>query len=214
MPRGVFERSRTTCRKISLQKKRWWRKHPGYRKKLSQAMLTLWKTREFRRLQAKLASERLLESWKDPDYRDKMSEIVARTNRHRPKEIQAERFSKRVKEFWKDPVKAKKMAANHKLLSVISRPQISLLKRLCRRGISGFRLNYQVDRWLLDVANPDWELVVEVDGAYWHSNPTTRRKDRRRNRYLRRRGWSVWHIGTSRDDATRVIERILQWSQS
>lgn len=75
-----------------------------------------------------------------------------------------------------------------------SKPQISLLRRICGLGISGFKLEVPALRYLLDVADPKQKLAFEVDGAYWHSDPKIKRRDRIRDGRLRNLGWKVVRV--------------------
>jgi very-short-patch-repair endonuclease len=56
----------------------------------------------------------------------------------------------------------------------------------------GFRRHVPVGRYIVDFLAPQIRLVVEVDGAY-HARRT--RRDRERDTWLRRQGYTVVRIG-------------------
>jgi very-short-patch-repair endonuclease/endogenous inhibitor of DNA gyrase (YacG/DUF329 family) len=49
-----------------------------------------------------------------------------------------------------------------------------------------------IGRYSVDFAIPTARVVIEVDGAYWHTDPE---KDARKDRYLKSRGWTVIRFG-------------------
>jgi very-short-patch-repair endonuclease len=84
-----------------------------------------------------------------------------------------------------------------------SKPQKSLLRKLCRAGIKGFRLEVPFGRYSLDVADPNRKICIELDGAYWHSiNLTDYAK---RDRKLRKKGWVVKRFGTSEAEVCKAF---------
>ena len=90
-----------------------------------------------------------------------------------------------------------------------SRPQISLLQRLCRVGIKGFRLEHPFGRYSLDLANPVRKLCIELDGKYWHSRNET--NYRLRNRRLKQEGWKVLHIKFGRGILDSQFQKVLDF---
>ncbi len=49
------------------------------------------------------------------------------------------------------------------------------------------------------------KLAVECDSEKWHSLPVQKRKDHRRDRYLKRKGWKVFHF-SGRDISSHLTE--------
>ena len=47
------------------------------------------------------------------------------------------------------------------------------------------------ERFQLDVAIPEWKLVIEFDGRKWHTGKAKERSDREKTERLERRGWTV-----------------------
>lgn len=43
----------------------------------------------------------------------------------------------------------------------------------------------------IDIALPKYRLAIECDGEYWHSSPEAKRRDAKKNYYLKKKGWKV-----------------------
>ncbi len=46
-------------------------------------------------------------------------------------------------------------------------------------------------RYILDEIIPKYALIVEAQGTFWHQRPKRKRRDRKRKRYLEKRGYKV-----------------------
>ena len=73
-----------------------------------------------------------------------------------------------------------------------------LLVRLLREaGVGGWVLGHPFGPWRIDLAFPDQEVAVEVDGWAWHVDPARFVSDRRKQNALVRAGWDplrfTWH---------------------
>jgi len=67
-----------------------------------------------------------------------------------------------------------------------------LLVRLLREaGITGWRTNYPIGPYKVDVAFTAPKIVVEVDGWAFHSDQEVFQNDRKRQNYLTLMGWQV-----------------------
>lgn len=67
-----------------------------------------------------------------------------------------------------------------------------LLVRLLREaGITGWRTNYPIGPYKVDVAFPGPKVVIEVDGWAFHSDQEVFQADRKRQNYLTLMGWHV-----------------------
>jgi DNA mismatch endonuclease (patch repair protein) len=90
-------------------------------------------------------------------------------------------------------------------------PEVELRKALYKRGIRGWRCNYKRALGRPDIAWPARRIAVFVDGAFWHGHPSRHKpgrsgeywdrkieqnveRDRRVDRELRERGWTVLRI--------------------
>lgn len=50
------------------------------------------------------------------------------------------------------------------------------------------------DKFVVDVYIPDYNLIIEVDGSYWHSLDRIMKKDKAENAYLKKCGYRVVRI--------------------
>lgn len=67
-----------------------------------------------------------------------------------------------------------------------------LLVRLLKdAGIAGWKTNYPVSGYKVDVAFPDAKVAIEVDGWAFHSDSETFVKDRQRQNAIALLGWQV-----------------------
>lgn len=110
-------------------------------------------------------------------------------------------------------------------------PEVELRKALYGRGVRGWRCNYKRASGRPDIAWPARRIAVFVDGAFWHGHPSRHKpgrsgeywdrkieqnveRDRRVDRELRERGWTVlriWDFEIRKDlnaAALRVIETL------
>lgn len=68
--------------------------------------------------------------------------------------------------------------------------EVAVRQALQRKRI-GFREQYRIGPYRADFYLPAWRLVIEADGAAWHSTPLQRKHDRRRDAFMRERGYHV-----------------------
>lgn len=78
----------------------------------------------------------------------------------------------------------------------ISKPERAVGELLDSLGIE-YIPQATIDRLVCDFLVPDCRLVIEVDGDYWHNLPEQKERDRRRDWFLRRHGFSVLRIWVS-----------------
>lgn len=57
-----------------------------------------------------------------------------------------------------------------------------------------YEYQYPLGSWVVDFYIPDLNLVVEVDGAYWHSQPRTVARDRKLEAWLREHGYNLRRV--------------------
>lgn len=53
---------------------------------------------------------------------------------------------------------------------------------------------YPIDRLTADFYLPDYYLVIECDGDYWHSLPETKERDKRRDAFIRSQGMKILRL--------------------
>jgi very-short-patch-repair endonuclease len=66
-----------------------------------------------------------------------------------------------------------------------------LIKLLRAARITGWKANYPVGPYKIDVAFPELKIALETDGWAFHSDPEAFRRDRKRQNYLILQGWRV-----------------------
>lgn len=125
--------------------------------------------------------------------------------------------SEKSKEVWNDPQFRKereyyvqeniggirKSAARAiSFLKKTSALHIRYKETLLREGVKGFVTEYEVGPYSIDEADPLAKIAIEVDGCYWHGcrkcgysgDPRILRIDRRKEGYLKKRGWLLIRI--------------------
>jgi very-short-patch-repair endonuclease len=82
---------------------------------------------------------------------------------------------------------------------------------LLRKGLD-FIEQANIGPWSCDFLLPDHKIVIEADGEYWHSIPKTIMKDRRKDLWLRSKGYSVLHFEGKRisADPDGCINKVIQ----
>ena len=87
--------------------------------------------------------------------------------------------------------------------------ELRLYNALVKRGYRVIT-QYPCGPYRIDLALPDYDLAIECDGEAYHSAPEQKRRDRRKDRYLRKYGWSVMRIKGKQinGDLPKVIARI------
>ena len=71
---------------------------------------------------------------------------------------------------------------------------------------------YPFGWYRLDMAIPGLKIDIECDGKAYHSTPAQRAHDKKRNAYLRSKGWKVLRFSGSqiKRDVGTVVKRIEQ----
>lgn len=75
-----------------------------------------------------------------------------------------------------------------------------------------FREQYPIGPYRADFYLPAHRLVIEADGAAWHSSPRQRSRDARRDVFMRARGLRIARL-TGREicrDADAAVARVLR----
>ncbi|HET6735527.1 DUF559 domain-containing protein [Mycobacterium sp.] len=82
-----------------------------------------------------------------------------------------------------------------------------LVKLLRDNGITGWRTNYPVGRYKVDVAFPKQMVAIETDGWAFHSDQEDFQNDRERQNYITLLGWHVLRFTWL--DLVEYPERVL-----
>lgn len=75
--------------------------------------------------------------------------------------------------------------------------------------------SYPLDRATADFAFPDLRLIVECDGSYWHSLPEVAARDKRRDGWLRSKGWRTLRLSEANikrdpDACVQRVQRVMR----
>lgn len=105
-------------------------------------------------------------------------------------EVTRRRCADGVHQFTDPDVRSKAM----KILSANSKTGSWIEKKL-NGAMLKLKLSpesqYRIGKYFVDFAFPEIGLAIECDGEYWHRDKV---KERRRDQYIRRRGWSLIHF--------------------
>jgi len=95
--------------------------------------------------------------------------------------------------------------------SEMSFPEKTFKKYLEKYKIEGWVYNYSFSIYSLDFAFPEWKLDVEIDGKT-HLNEKVKLKDKRRDDFLNKKGWSVIRFTTKevRENIYNCINKVLK----
>jgi len=209
---------RTMVEQIKRISKESWDR-PEYREKISKIMRGRWMDEQFRLG----ITQGMLEHWQDPDYRAKMMVITG-------SEEFRKTTSEAAKKTWADPEYYARMMpiiakcrANSPKVSSLQATFYSILDDL---GVKYFRERndapddpecsigpYSVDCIIPRSGKPD--LIVEVQGEYWHSLPENIARDKAKASYIndnfpgRYELKYVWEHEFNNKD--KVIELVKYW---
>ena len=81
------------------------------------------------------------------------------------------------------------------------------MKLLRDAGITGWKANYPVGRYKVDVGFPSPKVAIEVDGFAFHSGPVEFQIDRERQNIIALLGWQVLRFTWL--DLTEYPQRVL-----
>lgn len=82
---------------------------------------------------------------------------------------------------------------------------------LLRKGIN-FIEQASIGPWSIDFLLPDYMVCVEADGEYWHSSMSARMKDRRKDAWLKNKGYTVYHFDgwEIKQDSDYCVSRMMK----
>jgi very-short-patch-repair endonuclease len=88
----------------------------------------------------------------------------------------------------------------------------SVIERRVRQALQvvgiSYRQEFQVGPFRFDFALPRMDLLVEVDSQKWHRSDFHRKRDKRKDSYARKNGWTVVRINNGPKLARRALEAI------
>lgn len=97
---------------------------------------------------------------------------------------------------------------HNKNMPTVTKPHLLVRGEMLRQGIEGFLTSQRVSYFEIDELNPTLKIAVEVDGDYWHSSRERKIQDRRKDSFLRNRGYQVVRIREC--DVYADLEREVQ----
>lgn len=140
----------------------------------------------------KKSSDRLVERWKDDEYRAKMSEMTKamwRTEGHSEKVIT--HIVRRIRDGIRTDIE-------------------DIVELEFNKFHLKYDFNYRVGRYFIDFAFTDDMIGVECDGDYWHAKRQDR--DKKRDDKLRQQGWRIIRLLGSdikKDARNLLASRVL-----
>jgi very-short-patch-repair endonuclease len=80
-----------------------------------------------------------------------------------------------------------------------------------RRGVTFVKQQVIDGLWVADAIIPGARMVIECDGEYWHSLPEMQERDRRKDAYLKARGYKVLRFPEAaiRADVKGCVQRVV-----
>lgn len=72
--------------------------------------------------------------------------------------------------------------------------EIKMAEELTARGIEYIEQYNLGDKFALDFFIPEYNIVIECDGDYWHTRPEAIRRDKRKNAYVKACGFSMYRF--------------------
>lgn len=72
--------------------------------------------------------------------------------------------------------------------------EIKMAKELSNRGIKYIEQYNLGDKFLLDFLLPEYGIVIECDGDYWHNLPKSIKRDKAKNAYVKTCGYSLYRF--------------------
>lgn len=72
--------------------------------------------------------------------------------------------------------------------------EAKLYEELERRGITYTKQQVIDGLWVADALIPGARIVIEADGAYWHKLPDMEKRDRKKDAYLKAKGYQVFRF--------------------
>lgn len=89
--------------------------------------------------------------------------------------------------------------------------EAKLYQELERRGVTFVKQQVIDGLWVADALIPGARMIVECDGEYWHSLPKMVERDRKKDGYLKSRGYKVFRFPEAaiHADVAGCVQRIV-----
>lgn len=91
--------------------------------------------------------------------------------------------------------------------------EVTVQGELDRRGIR-YQTQKKVGPWYVDLYLPEFDLIVEVDGDFWHSLDRMQTRDARRDGWMKKHGRDFIRLSESEinDDLAAAVDRVVEYA--
>lgn len=93
--------------------------------------------------------------------------------------------------------------------------EVAMHTALTAQGIA-YQPQYVVGRCILDIALPEYRLGIECDGDYWHNRPGEKKRDKARDKRLKKLGWHIVRFTETEIKASPsvCVDRVIAYLQN
>lgn len=162
--------------------KRW--EDPDYRERV----ITANTGRKRKQATKSKISEKAKERWADPTFREKMKLINKEAAQKR--DMSGENNGMYGKHHTEDARLKVTTALWKRVKDHLNPLELSVAKTL-----NSLNIKYEPQKiigfYLVDFYIDDLNLIIEVDGSFWHDKPERKQRDKRRDAWLRSKGYKV-----------------------
>ena len=113
----------------------------------------------------------------------------------------------------KEKIAIKTFCNNNNNMCFVTNPHLLIKNGMIKGGLyDGFKTSQRLFYFEIDELNMFLKLCLEIDGDYWHSLPKKQIADKRKNTYLKNKGFTVLRI-KEKDiykDIDKCINRIRE----
>ena len=90
--------------------------------------------------------------------------------------------------------------------------EAKMYQELERRGVTFVKQQVIDGLWVVDALIPGARMVIECDGEYWHSLPDMVERDRKKDIYLKSRGYKIFRFPEAaiHADVAGCVQRIVK----
>ena len=158
---GVYKESQETKEKrIKSIRKTYKEKGKKISKQISESLKETFDDKDKKELFSKLSKER----WSDPDYRERLSE----SHRKSWNDNYEERYAKVFTEEFKQKISKANQQRDTKTKSEAEVKAFQYIKSYFKDAVDDYWLEVEGRNKCYDVYIPQFNLLIELDGNYWH----------------------------------------------
>jgi transposase len=178
-------------------KKNW--QDPGYRGYL----LSLYSNAQYKERMSQVQKQ----VWDDPAYREKRDKIVSAPE-------YKEKMSRLSKRHWQDSEYKEKLAFARSLTPrTLTKPHRKVCALLDSLGVP-YQPEAPLGRYGFDIFIPSHNILIEIQGDYWHGLPDVIRNDKAKSTYINEyfphlKLYYIWEHECLQEE--RVLEKLKYW---